>query len=101
MGESICPTTPVSTKLSINSIQNEIQPMRSNGSNLSFVEDDYRSLEENKAGIEQQLDLLGYDIQYFDRILKINQFLSYYTPKEIMIKELKVEKRRDYFLLNV
>ena len=64
--------TSVSTKLSINSIKNEIQPMRSNGNNLSFLEDDYRSLEENKAGIEQQLDLLGYDIQYFDRILKMN-----------------------------
>ena len=57
--------------------------MRSNGSNLSFVEDDYRSLEENKSGIEEQLDLLGYDIQYFDRVLKINQFLSYYTPKKL------------------
>ena len=84
--------TSVSTKLSINSIQSEVQPMKSNGSNLSFVEDDYRSLEENKASIEEQLDLLGYDIQYFDRVLKINQFLSYYTPKEIMIKELNFQQ---------
>ena len=84
--------TSVSTKLSINSIQSEVQPLKSDNSNFSFLEDDYRSLEENKASIEEQIDILGYDIKYFDRILKINQFLSYYTPKEIMIKELNFQQ---------
>ena len=40
----------------------------------------------------QQEYIDDYDIEYFDRILAINKFLSYYTPKEVIINELNFQE---------
>ena len=59
---------------------------------LSFVEEDHSYLSQNKISVEEQIDLLSYDTEYFNRILAINKFLSYYTPKEIKISELNFQE---------
>ena len=84
--------TSVSTKLSINSIRSELEPMQQESEELSYVEDRHGSLQQNKNSVKQQMEVLSYDIEYFDRILAINKFLSYYTPKEVIINELNFQE---------
>tara|TARA_Y100001949_G_C15946914_1_gene312895 strand:- start:800 stop:1255 length:456 start_codon:yes stop_codon:yes gene_type:complete len=59
---------------------------------LSYVQGDHTILTENKNNVELQLDNLSYDTEYFNRILAINRFLSYYTPKEIRIDQLNFQE---------
>ncbi len=82
----------LSTKLSINSMRAEIKPMQEENNQLSYVKDKHSSLKENKADVEQQMEVLSYDTEYFQRILAINKFLSYYTPKEVIINELNFQE---------
>ena len=81
-----------STKLSINSIRSDLEPMQQENEELSYVEERHGSLQQNKNSVKQQMELLRYDIDYFDRILAINKFLSYYTPKEVIINELNFQE---------
>ena len=82
----------ISTKLSINSIRSDLEPMQQENNELSYVEERHGLLKENKNSVIQQMQVLSYDIDYFDRILAINKFLSYYTPKEIIINELNFQE---------
>ena len=82
----------LSTKLSINSMKAEIEPMQKENNQLSYVEERHSALKENKVNVEQQMEVLSYDTEYFQRILAINKFLSYYTPKEIIINELNFQE---------
>jgi len=82
----------LSTKLSINSMKAEIEPMQQENSQLSYVEERHLTLKENKVNVKQQIEVLSYDTEYFQRILAINKFLSYYTPKEIIINELNFQE---------
>ena len=82
----------LTTKLSINSIRSELEPMQEENDQLTYVEERHVSLKQNKSSVEEQMGLLSYDIDYFDRILAINKFLSYYTPKEVIINELNFQE---------
>ena len=82
----------LSTKLNINSIISEIEPMQQENDKLLYVEQEHVTLSQNKTSVEQQLEILSYDTEYFNRILAINKFLSYYTPKEIIIDELNFQE---------
>ena len=66
--------------------------MQQESEELSYVEDRHGSLQQNKNSVNQQMEVLSYDIEYFDRILAINKFLSYYTPKEVIINELNFQE---------
>ena len=46
----------------------------------------------NKKNVIEQITELSYDTEYFNRILAINKFLSYYTPKEVIIHELNFQE---------
>jgi hypothetical protein len=80
------------TKINLNSLNSEIRPMQEEKDQLSYVQGDHTILNENKNNVEQQLDNLSYDTEYFNRILAINRFLSYYTPKEIRIDQLNFQE---------
>ena len=82
----------VTTKLGINSIRSDLEPMKEETAELSYVEDMHSSLIQNKNSAIDQMEILSYDIDYFDRILAVNKFLSYYTPKEVIIKELNFQE---------
>ncbi len=84
--------TSITTKLSIDALQAEIIPMQTENNLLSHVEEDHLSLSQYKVNVEEQIGLLSYDTEYFNRILAINKFLSYYTPKEIKISELNFQE---------
>ena len=70
----------------------EIEPMQKENTELSYVEGKHSALKENKFNVEQQMEVLSYDTEYFQRILAINKFLSYYTPKEVLINELNFQE---------
>ena len=74
--------TSISTKLNIDAIRAEIIPMQTESDLLSYVEKNHSSLSKNKVSVEEQINVLSYDIEYFNRILAINKFLSYYTLKK-------------------
>ena len=80
------------TKINLNSLNSKIRPMQEEKDQLSYVQGDHTILTENKNNVEQQLDNLSYDTDYFNRVLAINRFLSYYTPKEIRIDQLNFQE---------
>ena len=82
----------LSIKLNISSLHSEIEPIRQENNELFYVEQEHISLAENKKNVEQQLDILSYDTDYFNRILAINRFLSHYTPKEIRIEVMNFQE---------
>ena len=73
-------------------MQTQILPMQAENDQLSYVEEDHSSLSQNKTNVKEQLGILSYDTEYFNRILAINKFLSYYTPKEIKISTLNFQE---------
>ncbi len=79
-------------KLNINALNIEINPMQIQNESLAYVEKEHSLLSENKTTVEEQLNILSYDTEYFNRILAINRFLSFYTPKEIRINELNFQE---------
>jgi len=80
------------TKLNINSLQSEIIPMEQETNEISYIEQEHIALSDYKTNVAEQLDVLSYDTEYFNRILAINRFLSYYTPREISIDELNFQE---------
>ena len=84
--------TSVTTKLSINSMNGEIVPMMQDQEELNYVEGLHLSLKENKSNVEDQMNILSYDTEYFNHVLAVNRFLSFYTPKEIKIDELAFQE---------
>ena len=85
----------ISTKLGIESIQSEIKPLRLENNKFGNVENNHQLLTANKSNVEEQLEILKYDTEYFNRILAISKFLSYYTPKEVLIEELNFQEGWD------
>ncbi len=85
----------ISTKLSIESLQSEIKPLRLENNKFGNVESNHRLLNSNKSNVEEQIEILKYDTDYFNRILAISKFLSYYTPKEVLIEELNFQEGWD------
>ena len=88
-------TISIKTKLDIDFLKSEIEPLRIENNKFGDVESNHTLLENNKSNVEQQLELLKYDTDYFNRILAINKFLSYYTPKEVLIEELNFQEGWD------
>ena len=82
----------ISTKLSLDSLNAELVPIKQENDDLSYVQGEHTSLQQNKTSVEEQMVELSYDIEYFNRILAINKFLSFYTPKEIIIDELNFQQ---------
>ena len=80
------------TKFSITRINQELKPIEQESSFLSYVEGKHETLKQNKVKAEEQIEELSYDTEYFNRIIAINKFLSFYTPKEIIIKELSFQE---------
>ena len=80
------------TKFSITRINQELKPIEQENSFLSYVEGKHEKLKQNKVKAEEQIEELSYDMEYFNRIIAINKFLSFYTPKEIIINELSFQE---------
>ena len=83
------------TKLNINELQTKINPLREENNNFPNIEKNYTLLMDNKSNVKEQLEILKYDTEYFNRILAISKFLSYNTPKEVLINELNFQEGWD------
>jgi len=80
------------TKAGFNSINSEIQPLKEETIGLSNVQVEHALLTKNKKNVQEQLELLSYDTEYFQHILAITRFLSYNTPKEITMDNLSYQQ---------
>lgn len=80
------------TKADFNSINSQIIPLQNETTELSYVQEEHSLLKQNKNNVEDQLDLLSYDTEYFERVLAITRFLSFNTPKEITIEKVSYQQ---------
>ena len=80
------------TKADFNTINSEIQPLKEETSDLSNVQNEHSLLTRNKKNVQEQLELLSYDTEYFQHILAITRFLSYNTPKEITMDVMSYQQ---------
>ncbi len=80
------------TKADFNSINSEIIPLQEETSDLSYVQQEHTLLTRNKNNVNDQLDILSYDTEYFRRVLAITRFLSYNTPKEITMERVSYQQ---------
>ena len=80
------------TKADFNTINSGIQPLKEETSDLSNVQEEHTLLTKNKKNVQEQLELLSYDTEYFQHILAITRFLSYNTPKEITMNNMSYQQ---------
>ncbi len=80
------------TKVDFNSINSDIKPLQNETNDLSYVQEEHSLLTRNKNNVRDQLDLLSYDTEYFKRVLAITRFLSYNTPKEIIMERISYQQ---------
>jgi len=80
------------TKVDFNTINSGIQPLKEETSDLSYVQEEHTLLTKNKKNVQEQLELLNYDTEYFQHILAITRFLSYNTPKEITMDNVSYQQ---------
>jgi len=80
------------TKADFNTINSGIKPLREETSDLSNVQEEHTLLTKNKKNVQEQLELLSYDTEYFQHILAITRFLSYNTPKEITMDNISYQQ---------
>ena len=80
------------TKADFNTINSKIQPLKRETSDLAYVQEQHTLLTKNKKNVQEQLELLSYDTEYFQHILAITRFLSYNTPKEITMDNVSYQQ---------
>ena len=80
------------TKAEFNTMNSEIQPLQEETSELSYVQEEHTLLTRNKNNVQEQLALLSYDTEYFQRVLAITRFLSFNTPKEIIMGNVSYQQ---------
>jgi len=80
------------TKAGFYTINSGIQPLKEETSDLSYVQEEHTLLTKNKKNVQEQLELLSYDTEYFQHILVITRFLSYNTPKEITMDNVSYQQ---------
>ena len=80
------------TKAEFNTMNSEIQPLQEETSELSYVHEEHTLLTRNKNNVQEQLALLSYDTEYFQRVLAITRFLSFNTPKEIIMGNVSYQQ---------
>ena len=78
--------------MDFNSINSDIKPLQNETNDLSYVQEEHSLLTRNKNNVRDQLDLLSYDTEYFKRVLAITRFLSYNTPKEIIMERISYQQ---------
>jgi len=92
---AFCAILSFHKKINVNELRTLLNPMQVQNNSLKHIETKHKQLTKNTANVENQLDKLSDDTQYFDRILVVNRILSYYTPKEIRISEANFQKGWD------
>ena len=85
----------ITTKLNIDSLQSELKPLKEENKQFFNVEDNHSLFTNYKSNVEAQITALSYDTEYFNRVLAISKFLSYNTPKEVLIEELNFQEGWD------
>ena len=64
-------------------IELDLIPAQVGARKLDTVEDEYSLMIQNNQNVDNQIEILEYDMEYFDRVIAITRFLSNRLPAEI------------------
>ena len=78
-----------------------IMPAKVGASKLGPVEDEYSLAVQNKKNVGEQIKLLKYDIDYFDRVIAITRFLSNRMPAEVTLERMSFQQGWEKELLKM
>ncbi|MFL2982761.1 MAG: AAA family ATPase [Candidatus Neomarinimicrobiota bacterium] len=78
-----------------------LMPAKIGASKLGPVEDEYSLAVQNKKNVGEQIKLLKYDIDYFDRVIAITRFLSNRMPAEVTLERMSFQQGWEKELLKM
>jgi hypothetical protein len=67
-------------------------PARIGAKKLETISDEYSLAIQNRDNVKNQIELLRYDTDYFDRIIAITRFLSNSLPSEITLERMSFQQ---------
>ena len=76
-------------------------PAKVGASNLGPVEDEYFLAVQNRDNVRDQIKLLKYDTDYFDRVIAITRFLSNRLPDEVTLERMSFQQGWEKELLKM
>ena len=75
-----------------NQLNLDLLPASISAKKLESVNDEYSIAVQNRNNVKNQIELLGYDTDYFDRIIAITRFLSNRLPSEITLERMSFQQ---------
>lgn len=75
-----------------NQLNLDLLPATISAKKLESVNDEYSIAVQNRNNVKNQIELLGYDTDYFDRIIAITRFLSNRLPSEITLERMSFQQ---------
>ena len=75
-----------------NQLNLDLMPARIGAKKLETISDEYSLAIQNRDNVKNQIELLRYDTDYFDRIIAITRFLSNSLPSEITLERMSFQQ---------
>jgi type II secretory pathway predicted ATPase ExeA len=75
-----------------NQLNLDLLPASISAKKLESVNDEYSIAVQNRNNVKNQIELLAYDTDYFDRIIAITRFLSNRLPSEITLERMSFQQ---------
>ena len=82
-------------------IELDLIPAQVGARKLSTVEDEYSLMIQNNKNVDNQIEILEYDMEYFDRVIAITRFLSNRLPAEITLEKMSFQQGWEKELLRM
>ena len=82
-------------------IELDLIPAQVGARKLDTVEDEYSLMIQNNQNVDNQIEILEYDMEYFDRVIAITRFLSNRLPAEITLEKMSFQQGWEKELLRM
>ncbi|MFL3015846.1 MAG: AAA family ATPase, partial [Candidatus Neomarinimicrobiota bacterium] len=82
-------------------IELDLIPAQVGARKLNTVEDEYSLMIQNNKNVDNQIEILEYDMEYFDRVIAITRFLSNRLPAEITLEKMSFQQGWEKELLRM
>ena len=76
-------------------------PAKVGANKLAPVEEEYSLAAQNRNNVKDQIKLLKYDTDYFDRVIAITRFLSNRLPEEVTLEKMSFQQGWEKELLKM
>ena len=78
-----------------------LMPAKVGANKLAPVEEEYSLAAQNRNNVKDQIKLLKYDTDYFDRVIAITRFLSNRLPEEVTLERMSFQQGWEKELLKM